>query len=119
MYKSLRMAHEKLLMCETNLHRYGLYSAIPLTFSNVDGKVYSAFIFCRLFHNCIFNVCGKSIMKVFQLLAQVEKTSVFVSFYKKHLTCIDNWVSTSISLPANNDKNMKYDIVRIVTQGIV
>ena len=25
MYKSLRMAHEKLLMCETNLHRYGLY----------------------------------------------------------------------------------------------
>ena len=30
------------------------------------------------------------IMKVRQLLAQVEKTSVFVSFYKKHLTCIDN-----------------------------
>lgn len=113
------MAHEKLLMCETNLHRCGLYLAIPLTFSNVDGKVYSAFIFCRLFHNCIFNVCGKSIMKVFQLLAQVEKTSVFVSFYKKHLTCIDNWVSTSISLPANNDKNLRYDIVRIVTQGIV
>ena len=59
------------------------------------------------------------IMKVCQLLAQVEKTSVFVSFYKKHLTCIDNWVSTSISLPANNDKNVRYDIVRIVTQGIV
>lgn len=58
-------------------------------------------------------------MKVCQLLAQVEKTSVFVSFYKKQLTCIDNWVSMSISLPANNDKNMKYDIVRIVTQGIV
>ena len=53
-------------------------------------------------------------MKVCQLLAQVEKTSVFVSFYKKHLTCIDNWVSTSISLPANNDKNMKYDIVRML-----
>lgn len=32
----------------------------------------------------------KSIMKVCQLLAQVEKTSVFVSFYKKQLTCIDN-----------------------------
>ena len=59
-------------------------------FSNVDGKVYSAFIFCRLFHNCIFNVCGKSIMKVCQLLTQVEKTSIFVSFYKKNLTCIDN-----------------------------
>lgn len=58
-------------------------------------------------------------MKVFQLLAQVEKTSVFVSFYKKQLTCIDNWVSTSIFLPANNDKNMRYDIVRIITQGIV
>ena len=38
MYKSLRMAHEKLLMCETNLHWYGLYLAIPLTFSNVDGQ---------------------------------------------------------------------------------
>lgn len=25
MYKSLRMAHEKLLMCETNLHRYAKY----------------------------------------------------------------------------------------------
>ena len=58
-------------------------------------------------------------MKVFQLLAQVEKTSVFMSFYKKHLPCIDNWVSTSISLPTNNDKNMRYDIVRIVKQGIV
>lgn len=79
------MAHEKLLMCETNLHRYGLYLAIPLTFSNVDGKVYSAFIFCRLFHNCIFNVCGKSIMKVCQLLAQVEKTSVFVSFFIRNI----------------------------------
>ena len=55
-------------------------SCNSINFSNVDGKVYSAFIFCRLFHNCIFNVCGKSIMKVFQLLAQVEKTSVFVSF---------------------------------------
>ena len=58
-------------------------------------------------------------MKVFQLLAQVENFCFCEFFYKKHLTCIDNWVSTSISLPANNDKNMKYDIVRIVTQGIV
>lgn len=31
-------------------------------------------------------------------------------FYKKQLTCIDNLVSTSISLPANNDKNLRYDI---------
>lgn len=30
--------------------------------------------------------------------------------YKKQLTCIDNLVSTSISLPANNDKNLRYDI---------
>ena len=57
-------------------------------------------------------------MKVFQLLAQVEKNFCFCEFYKKHLTCIGNWVSMSISLPANNDKNMRYDIVRIVTQGI-
>lgn len=50
-------------------------------------------------------------MKVCQLLSQVEKTSVFVIlFYKKQLTCIDNLVSTSISLPANNDKNLRYDI---------
>ena len=44
-------------------------SCNSVNFSNVDGKVYSAFIFCRLFHNCIFNVCGKSIIKVCQLLA--------------------------------------------------
>lgn len=50
-------------------------------------------------------------MKVCQLLSQVEKSFCFCEFfYKKQLTCIDNLVSTSISLPANNDKNLRYDI---------
>lgn len=57
----------------------------PYKTSIVDGFqrfriLYSAFIFCRLFHNCIFNICGKSIMKVFQLLAQVEKNFCFCEF---------------------------------------
>lgn len=38
MYKFLRMAHEKLLMCETNLHRCGLYLAIPLTLAMLMGR---------------------------------------------------------------------------------
>lgn len=32
------MAHEKLLMCETNLHRCGLYLAIPLTLAMLMGR---------------------------------------------------------------------------------
>lgn len=37
------------------------------------GRFTALSYFVDFSHNCIFNVCGKSIMKVCQLLAQVEK----------------------------------------------
>ncbi len=68
MYKSLRMAHEKIFLCVKRTYT-GMDDIFcnSINFSNVDGRL-QRFHILRLFHKCIFNVCGKSIMKVFPII---------------------------------------------------